>query len=73
MMLNAEKWVRLAGVLSIHDDVAAGAGASAPPAPPAIQTKLITPSTQTTLTPASSTPIAAIPLATVRASPPPAP
>jgi len=64
MVLNAEKRARLAEVLSIRDDAAAGAGASAPPAPPA---------TQTTPAPASSAPIAAIPLATVRASPPPTP
>ena len=63
MVLNAEKRARLADVLSLRDDVAAGVGASAPTAPPA---------TQTTLVPASSAPITAIPLAAVKASPPPA-
>ena len=58
------KQARLAEVLALRDDVAAGAGASAPAAPP---------TTQTIPAPASSAPIAAIPLATVGASPTPTP
>ena len=82
MMFNAEKRARVAEVLSIHDDTAAVAGASASPAPLATQTTPVplstqatpaTPSTQVTLALASSAPIVAIPLATVRASLPPAP
>jgi len=73
MVLNAEKRARLAEVLSLRDDAAAGAGASAPTAPLATQTIPAPPSTQTTPVPASSAPITAIPLATAKASPPLAP
>jgi len=73
MVLNAEKRARLAEVLSLQDDANAGAGASTPTAQPATQTTPVPPSIQTTPVPASSSPITAIPLATVKASPPPAP
>jgi len=73
MVLNAEKRARLVEVLSLCDDAAAGAGTSAPTAPPATQTTPGPPSIQTTPVPASSAPLAAIPLATVWDSPPPAP
>ena len=53
---------RIVEVLALRDDIAAGAGASAPAAPP---------TTQTIPAPASSAPIATIPL--VGASPTPAP
>jgi len=64
MVLNEEKTARLDEVLALRQDVAADAGASAPSAPP---TNHVVPS----LTP--SAPIIAIPLATARASPTPAP
>ena len=64
MVLNAEKRATLAEVLALCDDVAAGAGASAPAAQP---------TTQTIPAPASSAPISAIFLATVGASPSPTP
>ncbi|XP_068475734.1 uncharacterized protein [Phaseolus vulgaris] len=82
MVLNAEKRARLAEVLSIRDDATAKASALVRPASPATQTAPIPPSTQTiptpaspqtTPAPASPAPIAAVPLATVKASPPPAP
>jgi len=64
MVLNAEKRERLAEVLALRDVAVAGAGASTPTAPPI---------PQTVHAPAPSAPIAAIPLATVGASPTPAP
>jgi len=73
MVLNAEKQARLAEVLSLRDDAAAGEGASAPTAPPTTQAIPVPAATQTIFVPASSAPITAIPLATLRASPPPAP
>ena len=73
MVFNTEKRASLVEVLSIPDDVATAVSASAPPAPPATQTTPAPPSTEATPASASSAPIAAIPLAAVRASPPPAP
>ena len=73
MVLNAEKRERLVEVLSIRDDATAATAASTSPTPPATQTTPVPPSTQTTPAPASSAPIVDIPLATVRASLPPAP
>jgi len=64
MVLNEKKRARLAEVLALRQDAAAGAGASAPSAPP---TNQVVPS------PTPLAPIVAIPLAIVRASPTSAP
>jgi len=83
MVLNAEKQARLAKVFSVHDNVATGkAGASARPAslaspnvplPASIQTTPAPTSPHATPAPTSPAPIAVVPLATVRASPPSTP
>jgi len=83
MVLNAEKRARLVEVLSSRDDIAAKASTSARPASPATQIAPEPPSQQAIPTPsspqaapaptsASPTPIVVVPLAAVRASPPPA-
>jgi len=64
MVLNKEKRARLAEVLALHEEAVADVGASAPSAPP---------TNQAVPSPTPSAPLAAVPLATVRASPTPAP
>jgi len=56
MMLNEEKWARLAGALARRQRVPGAAGASAPPTPI---------SAAIAISPTPSAPIAAVPLATV--------
>jgi len=64
MVLNEEKRAILVEVLALRQDVAANAGASVPSTPP---------TNQDVPSPTPSAPIAVVPLATVRASPTPAP